>query len=338
MRNFSDRLLDAIDEVDNPSCVGLDPVMDNIPPHIKKQAMKEFDVKPGENTHEAWMASARAIELFNQVIIDATWDIVPGYKAQLAYYETFRGPGMDAYDRTLRHVKSKGRIAIGDAKRNDIDRTAQAYANAHLGVITLVNDAIAPAFDADALTVNPYLGSDGLKPFMEVCKQFGKGIFVLDVTSNPSSIELQRMRFDEKHGGRELYEQVALKMEILGRDMTGERGYSSLGLVVGASGATPEDLLKMSKRVRELNPYAVILVPAYGTQGGRGKDVVYNFTGDGHGAVVNNSSALIFAYQREPFKSQYKPEEFDQAARASALAMKDDIRGALKEAGFRRWQ
>jgi orotidine-5'-phosphate decarboxylase len=227
---------------------------------------------------------------------------------------------------------------MGDGKRNDIDRTAQAYANAHLGVVTLVNDVITPAFDADALTVNPYLGSDGLRPFMEVCKQFGKGIFVLDVTSNASSIELQRMQFAAKHGERELYEQVALKMEVLGRDMIGERGYSSLGLVVGASGATPEDIKKMSTRVRELNPYAIILIPAYGTQGGRGKDVVANFTREGYGGIVNNSSALIFAYQREPFKAQYRPEEFDQAARAAALAMKDDIRGALKNAGFRRWQ
>ena len=338
MRNFSDRLLDAIDEVDNPSFVGLDPIIDNIPPHILKLAMKEFDVKPGENTENAWKASASALELFNREIIDATADVVPGYKAQLAYYELYKAPGFDAYERTLQYAKSKGKIAIGDAKRNDIDRTAQAYANAHLGVVTLVNGVISPAFDADALTVNPYLGSDGLKPFMEVCKSFGKGMFVLVKTSNPSSLELQDMQFADKHGGRHLYEQVALKMEIMGRDMIGERGYSSLGMVVGASGATPEDVRKMAARIRELNPYGIILVPGYGTQGGRGKDVVPNFTGDGYGAVVNNSSGLIFAYQREPWKSQYKPEEFGQATRASVLAMKDDIRGALKEAGFRRWQ
>lgn len=338
MRNFSDRLLDAIDEVDNPSLVGLDPVIDNIPQHIKDRAMHEKGVKPGEDGRAALEASALALELFNREIIDATADIVPGYKAQLASYEVFKGPGVDAYDSTLRYAKSKGKIAMGDAKRGDIDRTARAYADAHLGIVTLVTGAIVSGFDADALTVNPYLGSDCLNPFKDVCKAFGKGMFVLVKTSNPSSLELQDMQFAEKHGGRHLYEQVALKMEILGRDMIGERGYSSLGMVVGASGATPDDVRRMAARIRELNQHGVILVPGYGTQGGTGKDVVPNFTGDGYGAVVNNSSALIFAYQREPWKSQYKPEEFAEAAKASALAMKDDLRSSLKEAGFRRWQ
>jgi len=337
MRNFSDRMLDLVDELENPSCVGLDPVKDNIPQFILDQAMTEFGVKPGEDTEDAWKASARALELFGQRIVDATVDIVPVYKLQSAYYELFGMHGIDTFSKLMRYIKSKGRIVIGDAKRGDIARTAQAYADAHLGMVELVSGAVVPGFNEDALTVNPYFGSDGLTPFINVCRQYGKGIFVLDKTSNPSSLELQDMEFAENHGGRKLYEQVALKMEILGRDLIGERGYSSLGLVVGASGATPEEVRNMAARIRELNPYAIILVPGYGSQGGMGKDTVPNFNREGHGAIVNNSSALTFAYKIEPFKSQYRPEEFDKAARAAALAMRDDIRGALKGAGFKRW-
>ena len=337
MRNFSDRLLDLIDELENPSCGGLDPVIDNIPQHILQQAMKESDAKPHENGESAWRATGRALEIFNQRIIDATLDVFPAYKLQSAYYEKYREYGIRAFDDTIRYVRSMGRVAITDGKRNDIDRTARAYADAHLGFVTLATGVNVPAFDSDALTVNPYLGSDGLRPFIEVCKEFSKGIFVLDKTSNPSSLELQDLELAEKHGGRKLYEQIALKMEILGRDLIGERGYSSLGLVVGASGATPEDVKRMAARIRELNPYAIILVPGYGQQGGTGKDVVPNFNREGYGAIVNNSSALIFAYMREPYKSLYGPEEFDQAARASALAMKDDITSALKNAEFKRW-
>lgn len=337
MRNFSDRFLDLADELENPSCVGLDPRIENIPPFILRQAMKEFDVRPGQNDEAAWMASAKALEIFNKGIIDATADLVPVYKPQLAFYEVFKSPGIKAFDETVRYVQSKGRLVIGDGKRNDIADTAQAYADAHLGTVTLVTGVITPAFNEDALTVNPYLGSDGLNPFIDVCKKYGKGIFVLTKTSNPSSVELQDMQFAEKHGGRKLYEQVGLKMEILGRDLIGERGYSSLGLVVGASGATPEDVRKMAASIRRHNPYAIILVPGYGAQGGMGKDVVPNFNRDGHGAVVNNSRGIIFAYTREPFKSKYKAEEFDIAAKEAALSMRDDIVGALRNAGFKRW-
>lgn len=337
MRNFSDRLLDLIDETGNPSCVGLDPRIANIPKHILQQAMKEFDVKPDEDSDNARRASAKALELFNKAIIDATFDFVPAYKPQLAFYEPYGEHGIKAFDETVRYARSKGRIVIADGKRNDIADTAQAYADAYLGVVELVSGVVVPAFDVDALTVNPYLGSDGLKPFIDVCKTFGKGIFALDKTSNPSSLELQDLELAEKHGGRNVYEQVALKMEILGRDLLGERGYSSLGLVVGASGATPEDVRRMAARIRELNPYAIILVPGYGTQGGMGKDVAPNFNREGHGAIVNNSRGIIFAYTREPFRSKYRPEEFGEAAKAATLAMRDDIAGALKEVGFRRW-
>jgi len=337
MRSFADRLLDSVDELGSPVCVGLDPRLDNIPSFILKEAMKEYDVKPGESSENAWLASVKAIELFNKKIVDATVDIAPIYKPQSAFYEPFKKFGMGVLEETVRYVQSKGRLVIVDGKRNDIGDTAQAYADAYLGTVGLITGVTVSSFNADALTVNPYLGSDGLKPFIDVCKRDGKGIFVLDKTSNPSSLELQDLEFAEKHGGRKLYEQVALKMEILGRELIGERGYSSLGLVVGASGATPEQVREMSATIRRLNPFSIILVPGYGHQGGTGKDVVPNFNREGHGAIVNNSRGVIFAYAREPYKSQYKPEDFDKAARASALAMRDDIIGALKEAGFKRW-
>lgn len=337
MRNFADRLTDLIDELGSPVCVGLDPRLDDIPKSVKQEAIEEYGVQIGEISDASWGASARAIELFNKKIIDATFDVVPAYKPQIAFYEPFKHHGIKAFEETARYARSKGRIVIVDAKRNDIADTAQAYANAYLGEVELITGAVTSGFNVDALTVNPYLGSDGLKPFIEVCKRDGKGIFVLDKTSNPSSVELQDLKFDEKHGGRKLYEQVALKMEILGRDLLGERGYSSVGLVVGASGNTPEELRNQATRIRKLNSSAIILVPGYGQQGGTAKDVVASFNREGYGAIVNNSRGIIFAYKNEPFKSNYKPENFDEAARDAAVATRDDIASALREAGFRRW-
>lgn len=338
MRNFADRLLDEIDQYDNPSCLGLDPRLDDIPDFVKRQAMKEFDVKPGETGEAAWMASAKALEIFNKMLIDATHDIVPAVKLQWAFYEQFKRHGTSAFEETAKYAKSKGKIVIGDGKRNDIADTAAAYANAHLGVVGLITGVSMPAFDEDALTINPYLGSDGITPFADVCKRHGKGVFVLTKTSNNSAMELQDLKLAEKHGGRKLYEQVALKTEILGRDILGERDYSSLGIVVGASGATPEEVRKMARRVRELNPFAIILVPGYGQQGGTAKDAVAAFNGPGYGAIVNNSRGLMFAYKREPYKSKYRPEEFDKATEEAAVDMKDALRSSLREAGFRRWQ
>jgi orotidine-5'-phosphate decarboxylase len=259
------------------------------------------------------------------------------YKPQIAFYEPFKEHGIRAFEETVRYAQSKGRIVICDAKRNDIADTAQAYADAFLGEVGLITGVIVPAFSVDALTVNYYLGSDCVKPFIEVCKRNGKGIFVLAKTSNPSSVELQDLELAEKHGGRKLFEQVALKMEILGRELVGDRGYSSLGLVVGASGATPEQVREQASKIRRLNSYSINLIPGYGQQGGMGKDVVPNFNREGYGGIVNNSRGIIFAYMKEPYKSKYRPDEFDKAARESALFMKDDIVGALKEASFKRW-
>lgn len=337
MRNFADRLLDLVDELGNPSCAGLDPDPDKIPDFLIKEAMREFDVKPGETGEDAFRASASAIEKFITRIIDATSDIVPVYKPQAAFYEQFKSFGIEALENIIRFARSKGRIVIVDGKRNDIESTARAYANAFLGTVPLITGANVPAFDADALTVNAYLGSDCITPFMDVCRLYGKGIFVLAKTSNPSSQELQDMRFDERYGGRTLYEQVALKSEIWGRGLVGDRGYSSLGIVVGASGTTPEQLREQARTIRRLYATAIILAPGYGGQGGLGADIVPNFNGYGHGAIVNNARDLIFAYKNEPYKLKYRPEEFDQASRQAAIDMRDDIVKNLREAGFKRW-
>jgi orotidine-5'-phosphate decarboxylase len=340
MRNCADRLLDLIDELGNPSCGGLDPNIDNFPDFIIKEALKKFGLKPREkdqNIETEFEATAWAIEQFNKRIIDSTADVLPAYKPQSAYYEQYKASGMKALENTIRYIQSKGRIAITDAKRNDIQDTAQAYANAHLGIVPLITGVHAPAFYVDMLTVNPYLGSDCIRPFIDVCKIYGKGIFLLAKTSNPSSQELQDLELAEKHGGRNVYEQVALKAEILGRELIGNRGYSSVGMVVGASGETPEKIREQAKIIRRLNAYGIILVPGYGSQGGFGIDTVANFNGDGYGAIVNNARKFIYAYMFEPYKSKYRPEEFDKAAKQAAIDMRDDIVGALKEVGFKRW-
>ncbi len=340
MRNCADRVLDLIDELSNPSCVGLDPRIENIPEFLIKEALKKFNLKHGEinqNIKTAFKATAWVIERFNRMIIDATWDVVPAYKPQSAFYEQYKAPGMTALENTIRYIQSKGRIAITDAKRNDIEDTAQAYANAHLGIVQLITGVDVPAFNADMLTVNAYLGSDCVRPFIDTCKRHDKGIFLLAKTSNPSSQELQDMEFVEKHGGRRAYEQVALKAEFWGRELRGNRGYSSIGMVVGATGDTPEKVREQAKIIRRLNAYGIILVPAYGRQGAFGRDTVPNFNGDGYGGIVNNGRDLIFAYQNEPYKSKYKPEDFTKATREATIAMRDDIVGALREAGFKRW-
>jgi len=172
---------------------------------------------------------------------------------------------------------------------------------------------------------------------LEECKRFGKGVFIVAKTSNPSHVELQALELAAKHGGRKLYEEVAVRAELIGRHFIGERGYSSVGIVVGASGATPEEIRAESAAIRSLNPYALKLAPGYGTQGAMGRDVVPSFNGEGYGAIVSSASGIIFAYKKEPYNKKFKPEEFDKAARASVLTMRDDVRTALKEAGFRRW-
>jgi len=308
--NLADRLLDAVDEKKNPSVVGLDPRLWRVPDHLKKRAKMETD--------DPFKAAGEAIFEFNKGIIDGVHDIVPAVKPQVAFYEKYGVEGIRAFKKTIEYAKEKGLIVIEDVKRNDIGSTAKAYASAHLGEVDLI-DKDALSFDGDMVTVNPYLGSDGIEPFVEVCEEHGKGIFVLDKTSNPSSSELQDLTTED---GKKIYEVMAELIDEWGKDLIGDRGYSSVGVVVGAT--YPEE----AETLRDIMKNNLFLVPGYGTQGGTADDVIPCFNDEGYGAIVNSSRGIDYAYEDD---EEYDPEEFDRASRKAALEMKDDIMKSLKK-------
>ena len=268
--------------------------------------------------------------------MENTHKIVPAYKPQMAFYEQYGSAGVAAFKSTVEYIKEKGCIVIEDAKRNDIGSTSQAYANGHLGLVELCDGSKEPSFDVDAITVNPYLGTDCIKPFVDNCKEHGKGIFTLVKTSNKSSGEIQDVIIGDEKDAKELgylptvYTIVAELVDKWGKEVVGERGYSSVGAVVGAT--YPEQAIIC----RKLMPKSIILVPSYGFQGGGGKDVLPNFNKDGQGAIVNSSRGVIFAYQRDTFKRN--ETEFGSAARDAAIAMRDDIVAALENSGISRWK
>ena len=302
MANFADRLTNRISELNNPTVVGLDPRLNQIPEFIKEKAIDEFG--------ETFEAAAEAIFEFNEGIIDAIADIVPAVKPQIAFYECYGSDGLKAYENTVRYAQEKGMIVIGDAKRNDIGSTAKAYAEGHLGTVDLF-DKPTPSINVDALTVTPYLGTDGIKPFTEICQKLGKGIFILVRTSNPSADEIQGQAI----GDHLMDEHVASLVEGWGRDLIGESGFSSVGAVIGAT--YPEE----ARVLRNLMPNQIFLVPGYGAQGGGAEDVKSCFHENGTGAIVNSSRGIIFAYEK-----QGKPDEaYAEAARDAALAMKEDL-------------
>lgn len=329
-RNFADRLLDEIDRKRNPSCVGLDPTITEIPETLKKSVSDEFklyETEPQERIPAAFKATGEALFRFNKAIIDATHSEVAAFKPNIAFYECYGPDGVAAYWRTVDYVMQKGALAIADMKREDIGKTASFYAKGALGTVELVNGASVSSLNADAITLGPYVGSDSVGEFTKVCGEFGKGAFILDKTSNPSSGELQDTKFDARHGGRTVYEQMALLIDQWGAPLKGERGYTSLGAVVGAT--YPEQ----AKRCREMMENSIVLVPGYGTQGGAGLSTMPNFNEDGYGAIVNNASALIFAYKRPGYREKFGEAKFAEAAREAALAMREDIVGAMKSSG-----
>ncbi|AUG57717.1 orotidine 5'-phosphate decarboxylase [Acetivibrio saccincola] len=308
---FIDVLIKKIKEKNNPSVVGLDPKIEYIPSFIKEEAFK----KQGKTLKGA----ANAIFTFNKYIIDAVYDIVPAVKPQLAYYEMYGLEGLKAFYETCRYAKEKGLLVIADGKRNDIGSTAESYSAAFLGK-TKIEDTEEAAFDVDALTVNPYLGIDGIKPFIEDCDKYNKGIFILVKTSNKSSGQFQDIITET---GKSMYEIVAQHIEEWGRDLKGEYGYSSVGAVVGAT------YPNQAKILRKILKSAYILVPGYGAQGGTAKDVASSFNPDGLGAIVNASRSIMCAYKSERWKEKYTEEKFYEASRAEALRMKEDINGVL---------
>ncbi len=305
------KLIAKIQKTKAPIVVGLDPMLSYVPKHVQQKAFAEY----GETLEGA----AEAIWQFNKEIIDKTYDLIPAVKPQIAMYEQFGVEGLLAYKKTVEYCKSKDLIVIGDVKRGDIGSTSAAYAVGHLGKVQVGSKTYA-GFDEDFATVNPYLGSDGVKPFIDVCKEENKGLFILVKTSNPSSGEFQ----DQLIEGRPLYELVGEKVAQWGEEHCGD-SYSYIGAVVGAT--YPEQ----GKVLRKIMPRSYILVPGYGAQGGRGKDLVHFFNEDGLGAIVNSSRGIIAAYRQEAY-ARFGEEHFGEASRAAVEDMIADIQGALTQA------
>ena len=302
------KLVANIKKTNAPIVVGLDPMLNYIPEHVQKKAFAEF----GETLEGA----AEAIWQFNKELVDKTYDLIPAVKPQIAMYEQFGIPGLEAFKKTVDYCKEKGLVVIGDIKRGDIGSTSAAYAVGHLGHVQVGSKSYAP-FDEDFVTVNPYLGSDGVNPFIDICKEENKGLFILVKTSNPSSGEFQ----DQLVDGRPLYELVGEKVAAWGEAHMGDE-YSYIGAVVGAT--YPE----MGKVLRKVMPKSYILVPGYGAQGGQGKDLVHFFNEDGLGAIVNSSRGIIAAYKQEAY-AKFGAENFGDASRAAVEAMVADISNAL---------
>ena len=303
------QLVANIKKTGAPIVVGLDPMLNYIPEQVQQKAFAEYG--------EPLEGAAEAIWQFNKEIVDKTYDLIPAVKPQIAMYEQFGLPGLAAFKKTVDYCKEKGLVVIGDIKRGDIGSTSAAYAVGHIGKVKVGSKTYAP-FDEDFVTVNPYLGSDGVNPFLDVCKEEKKGIFVLVKTSNPSSGEFQ----DQKIDGRPLYELVGEKVAAWGSEVMGDE-YSYVGAVVGAT--YPE----MGKVLRKVMPKAYILVPGYGAQGGKGKDLVHFFNEDGLGAIVNSSRGIIAAYKQEQY-AKFGAENFGDASRAAVETMVADIKGALE--------
>ena len=308
-RKMINKLVQNIKKTGAPIVVGLDPMLNYIPEHVQKKAFAEY----GETLEGA----AEAIWQFNKEIVDKTYDLIPAVKPQIAMYEQFGIPGLVAFKKTCDYCKEKGLVVIGDIKRGDIGSTSAAYAVGHVGRVKVGNNVYVP-FDEDFVTVNPYLGSDGVDPFIKVCKEENKGIFVLVKTSNPSSGEFQ----DQLINGKPLYELVGEKVAAWGETHMGD-DYSYVGAVVGAT--YPE----MGKVLRKVMPKTYILVPGYGAQGGKGKDLVHFFNEDGLGAIVNSSRGIIAAYKQEAY-AKFGAENFGEASRAAVEDMVADIKGALE--------
>jgi len=312
-KNFADDLIQAIKDKGTPICVGLDPRLNQIPEFLKRAALMKED--------NPIQAACNAIFEFNKGIIDAVCDLVPVVKPQIAFYEIFGAAGIQTYIDTIKYAKSKGLLTIADAKRNDIGSTAAAYAQAFLGEVQVFpeteSEIVMPMFDADSITVTPYLGWDGIKPFVEECKKYGKGIFTLVKTSNPSGGDLQDLIVSGSEGeDLPIYEMMGHMVDSWGANDIGDSGYSVVGAVVGAT--YPEQ----AKKLRKLMPNAIFLVPGYGAQGGGAADVKPCFNEDGLGAVVNSSRGIIFAYEK---LDNFDAATYDEAARAAVLEMKNDL-------------
>lgn len=306
-----DKLIEKINQTGNPSVVGLDPRLNFIPEYITSKYYQKYGNTP--------KAVAKSMYKFNKKIIDAVYDIVPAVKPQIAMYERYGIEGLKAYDKTCKYAKSKGLIVIGDIKRSDIASTAEAYSDGHIGKVD-INGTLFDSFAQDYITLNPYLGSDSITPFLKDCEAYEKGLFVLAKTSNPNSGEIQDLLVD----GTPIYEKVGALIEKWGESTIGEHGYSSVGAVVGAT--HPEQ----AERLRKAMPHTFFLVPGYGAQGGKAEDLAVCFDNNGIGAIVNSSRGIIAAHQKEQYKTCFNDERnFALAARQAAIDMKNDLRRCI---------
>ncbi len=303
MENAIDRLINKIKETDNPTVIGIDPKYDMLPECIKNKYEKTLE------------DISKAILEFNKELIDNTYDIIPAVKVNIAFYEMYGIEGMKAFEETCKHAKEKGMVVIADIKRGDIGSTAQSYSNAFLGK-TKIGEKEESIFDVDFVTVNPYMGTDCVKPFIDDCKKYDKGIFVLVKTSNPSSGELQDKKIE---GGEKIYIEVAKLVEQWGEDLIGENGYSCVSAVVGAT--YPNQL----EEIREIAPHTYFLIPGYGAQGGKAEDIALGFDKNGLGGIVNASRSLMYAYKSEKWKDKFEEKDYGKATRAEAIRMKEEL-------------
>ncbi len=303
--NIMDKLIEQIKEKDNKTVIGLDPRYEMIPECIKSKYPKNL------------IGVSEAIIEFNKKLIDATYDIIPAVKPQIAFYEMYGLEGIRAFKETCEYAKEKGMLVIADIKRGDIGTTAKAYSNAFLGK-TKIEEKEIGIYDVDFVTLNPYMGIDSIKPFIEDCEKYNKGVFILIKTSNPSSKEIQDLKLED---GEELYTKVAQLVEKWGENLRGKYGYSSISAVVGAT--YPKEL----QNLRKIAPHTFFLIPGYGAQGGKAKDIALGFDKNGIGGIVNSSRGLIYAYKSDLWKTKYTEEEFAEATRAEAIRMKEELRG-----------
>lgn len=305
---FAERMLARIEALGNPTVMGLDPMLDYIPASLTDRIHAECA--------DPLLAAGLAITEYNRRLIDAVADVVPAIKPQLAYYEQYGRPGIDAFLETCRYAHSRGMLIIADGKRNDIGTTAAAYARAYLGETRLGDGTDLAVAEVDALTINPYLGRDGIEPFLEQCRRHGKGVFILVRTSNPSAGDLQDLTLAD---GRLVYEAVADHVRAWGEGLAGPSGYGPAGAVVGAT--YPDQAARLRSRI----PESIILVPGYGAQGATAEDCARNFDTNGRGAIVNASRSLMLAYKKHGLPH----EAFDTACRAEALAMRQALQQAI---------
>ncbi len=309
MINAMDRLIKRIKETNNPTVIGLDTKYDMIPNCIKNKYDDNLE------------GVSKSILEFNKRLIDATYDIIPAVKINIAFYEMYGLDGMKVFEETCKYAKEKEMIVMADIKRGDIGNTAKAYSNAFLGR-TKIGDREEAIYDVDFVTLSPYMGTDSIKPFVEDCIKYNKGAFVIVKTSNPSSGELQDLTLES---GEEVYTKVAKLVEEWGKDLVGEYGYSSISAVVGAT--YPKQL----EDLRKVSPHTFFLIPGYGAQGGKAEDIALGFDKNGIGGIVNSSRGLMCAYQSDKWKDKFTEEEFDKATRAEAIRMREELTEAVSK-------